>query len=70
MFFHYFSPFFLFLLSCCFRFGFSGAGFPDRFLSAKAEMVIGRGHGLAFSIAGCAAKPSERGRIDGVEQAV
>jgi hypothetical protein len=53
-----------------FSLGLPGSCFPDRFLSAKAEIVIGRGHDVAFLIVGGAAKPPERGRIDGVEQAV
>ena len=40
------------------------------FYSPKADIAIGTGHDVAFLIAGRAAKPPERDRIDGVEQAV
>jgi hypothetical protein len=59
-----------FFVEVLFSLGLPGSCFPDRFLSAKAEIVIGRGHDVAFLIVGGAAKPPERGRIDGVEQAV
>jgi hypothetical protein len=68
MFFH--DVFSILSISVLFSLGLSGPCFPDGFLSAKAEIGIGRGHDVAFLIAGCAANPSGRGRIDDVEQAV